>query len=97
VTNQPPPIIAPLDDKVPVKDRVYINTPAWRLFLQGLQATVNTVLGSYVASFNGRVGTVTPQSGDYSVGQVTNAVEEAPLDGRLYVRRNGAWEVLIIT
>ncbi len=97
MTNQPPPYIAPLDDKVPVADRVYVNTAVWRLFFQGLQATVNTVLGSFVASFNGRTGTVMPQTGDYSVGQVTNAVPEAPMDGQIYVRRNGAWEVLTIT
>ena len=97
MTNQPPPIVAPLDDQVPVTHRVYINTPAWRLFFQGLQATVNTVIGSYVASFNGRSGTVMSQSGDYSVGMVTGAIGDAPADGQIYVRRNNNWEVLTIT
>ncbi len=94
MSNQPPPFIAPLDDTVPVADRVYVNTSVWRLFFQGLQATINNITGAFVASFNGRSGAVTAQSGDYTVAEVTGAVGEAPLDGQIYGRKNGAWVVV---
>ena len=94
MNTSPPPIVAPLVDG---NQQTVITSSIWRLFFQSLHASINNVVGSYVASFNGRTGNVTPQVGDYTVVQITNAVPEAPNDGQIYVRRNGAWEVLNIS
>lgn len=69
----PPPIIDSLD----VEGKVHITSNTWRLWFQRLHILVNEVIGSYVTSFNGRSGAVTPLAGDYSVGQVTNAVPDS--------------------
>jgi len=93
MSTQPAPIVAPL---VEGKPDTVVTSSVWRLFFQNLHVTLNKVTGAYVTSFNGRTGAVIPQTGDYSVGQVTGAIGDAPNDGKIYVRRNQEWQELEI-
>jgi len=73
--------------------------PLWKL-IEGSGISINTISGGIqisstvaggVSSVNGRVGAVTLDTDDIAEGTVNKYWEEAPLDGRDYVRNSGNW------